>query len=233
MKILAVDTAAKTVSAALGDGEKVLSSVYADTGLTHSQTLLPLIDFCLKSANTKVDEIDAFAVCTGPGSFTGVRIGAAAIKGLARGQNKPCIELSTLEELAHHLRQTDCTCMAAMDARCNQVYCALFEIKDGEVIRLTDDMALMISETEKYLEGRENIIFVGDGAGACAEYYKDKMPVKAADEVLLKENAVFALKIAEEKYRKGETVNSAELMPSYLRLPQAERELRKKQGLKG
>ena len=126
MKILALESSACAASVAIAEDGKLLGEAFLNTGLTHSQTLLPLVHGLLKNANLALDEIDAFAVTNGPGSFTGVRIGVAAIKGLAFPHDKPCIPLSTLEVIAFGQTGGDCTVCAAMDARCAQVYTALF-----------------------------------------------------------------------------------------------------------
>ena len=128
MKILAIDSSAKTASAAVLDGKKILGEIYIDVGLTHSQTLLLLVERILANVALDIDDIDAFAVTTGPGSFTGVRIGVALVKGFAFAKNKPCIPVSTLHALAYNLIDSNCIVCAVMDARCNQVYNAIFEV---------------------------------------------------------------------------------------------------------
>lgn len=146
MKILALESSACAASVAIAEDGKLLGEAFLNTGLTHSQTLLPLVHGLLKNANLALDEIDAFAVTNGPGSFTGVRIGVAAIKGLAFPHDKPCIPLSTLEVIAFGQTGGDCTVCAAMDARCEQVYTALFSCRAGALSRLTEDAAMKITE---------------------------------------------------------------------------------------
>lgn len=229
MKILAVDTTATAASAALIDGGKIISEVYTNTGLTHSQTLMPMVDCVLKGANIKVGDIDFFAVNNGPGSFTGVRIGVAAVKGMAQITGKPCIAVSTLEALAYNLSDNDCIAVSAMDARCGQVYTASFSAEKGTVTRLTPDIAVAVEEPEERLkEYRKKIIFVGDGAKLCYNYYKDKLDCSLAGELLRYQRAASTALCAYIKAENGETVSASELMPAYLRLPQAERELKKK-----
>lgn len=228
MKILAVDTTASAASVAVMSDGKILGASFTNTGLTHSQTLMPMVENTLKGANTEIGSIDLFAVNNGPGSFTGVRIGVAAVKGMAHLGNKSCVEISTLESLAYNLIDTDCVAVCAMDARCNQVYAALFRIENGVVERLCEDKALLISELEKELtEDTLPIIFVGDGAKLCYEYYKEKIPCRLASEKNRFQSAKSTALCAYLK-EKDAYVSAQTLMPSYLRLPQAERELKKK-----
>lgn len=228
MKILAVDTTAAAASAAVLSDGKILGASFTNTGLTHSQTLMPMIENTLTGACTDIDEIDLFAVNNGPGSFTGVRIGVAAVKGMAHMKNKKCMEISTLESLAYNLIDTDCTAVCAMDARCSQVYTAAFRCENGEVTRLSEDRALLISELEEELKVFSlPVIFVGDGAGLCYEYYKEKISCRLASEKNRFQNAKSTALIAYLK-EESDYVSAQTLMPSYLRLPQAQRELKKK-----
>ena len=122
MRILAVDTSAVCASVAVTQDGKILSEGSINTGLTHSRTLMPMIDSVLKNGEISLDSIDLFACSVGPGSFTGIRIGVAAIKGLCDALGKKCVPVSTLEALAHNLVGRSCTAVSVMDARCNQVY---------------------------------------------------------------------------------------------------------------
>lgn len=228
MKILAVDTTASAASVAVMSDGKVLGASFTNTGLTHSQTLMPMVENTLRGANTGLDDIDLFAVNNGPGSFTGVRIGVAAVKGMAHLKEKKCIEISTLESLAYNLIDADCIAVCAMDARCNQVYAALFRCENGVVTRLCEDKALLISELENEITGKDlPVIFVGDGAKLCYEYYKEKLPCRLAGENNRYQNAKSVALCAYLK-SDGAYISAQTLMPSYLRLPQAQRELKKK-----
>ena len=175
MKILSVDSSAKACSAAILEDDKILGSFFINTALTHSQTLVPMIDAVVKNTSTDLNTIDAFAVSAGPGSFTGVRIGVAAIKGLAMPLNKPCISVSTLESMPYNIISENCIAVCVMDARCSQVYNALFEIKNGEVQRLCEDRALSIDDLAEDLKQYKNkLILVGDGAELCYNSFKEK-----------------------------------------------------------
>ncbi|MBO5879114.1 MAG: tRNA (adenosine(37)-N6)-threonylcarbamoyltransferase complex dimerization subunit type 1 TsaB, partial [Clostridia bacterium] len=165
MKILALDSTAKIATVAMLDDEKPLAAYSIDNGLTQSELLLPMAEAMLKSLNIKFSEIELFAVTSGPGSFTGVRIGTALIKGMAFGKDIPCVSLSTLEALAENLRGLSGIATAVMDARRGQVYAAIFRLQDGEITRLTDDLAIPIADLYERLSEykSEPIYLVGDG----------------------------------------------------------------------
>ena len=226
MKILAVDSSAKACSAAIVDDKKILGSFFINTALTHSQTLVPMINDLLINTSTKINSIDAFAVSTGPGSFTGVRIGVSAVKGLAMPIKKPCIAVSTLEAMPYNLISEDCVAVCVMDARCNQVYNALFEINGGSITRLCKDRALSIEDLKEELKSFDKkLILVGDGAELCYEKYKDDFDnIYISQESSRYQNAVGVAYACENK----ELITCEELLPSYLRLPQAQRELLKR-----
>lgn len=233
MRILAFDSTATAASVAICDSGKVLTEFFVNAGLTHSRTLVPMLDAALKNTDSDLNSIDAIAISNGPGSFTGVRIGVAVAKGIAFAENLPCVEVSTLESMAYNLTLTDCLVCSVMDARCAQVYNALFEIKYGEVVRLCDDRALAIADlkaelTENYTDKR--IILVGDGAELCfKEFIDTNLSVELAPVALRYQKASSVALAAFDKLNKGEKPQTAsELLPSYLRLSQAERELKKK-----
>lgn len=227
MIVLGIDSSATAASAAILKDNKLLSEVFSDTGLTHSQTLLPMIDSCMKNAGINIDDVDLIAVANGPGSFTGVRIGIATVKGIAFTKNIPCVEVSTLECMAHNITSFDGVICSVMDARCNQVYTAFFENTEFcKVNRLSEDTAMSIDELgEKIVELSKKIIFVGDGAELCYEKLKDKVTnLFIAPSHIRKQRAsgvALASKFEESKSSKDITVN-------YIRLPQAQRELIKR-----
>lgn len=232
MKILAVDSSAKTASVAVVDGNMLVSECFVNAGLTHSRTLMPMVDNALAQADMKIGDIDAFCVNAGPGSFTGIRIGVAAVKGLALCEEKPCAGISTLEAAAYNFTDENCIVCVSMDARCNQVYTALFRCENKKIDRLCEDKAVSIdSLCDELLQFDEKIYLAGDGAEICFNAFKDKLP----NAVLAAENrryqraygAALAAANNEELFR-----NSAELAPVYLRLPQAERELKIRKGEK-
>lgn len=228
MKILGIDSSAKSASAAIIDGGKVLGCFYTNTGLTHSQTLMPMIESLLKNANVKLEDIELIAVNKGPGSFTGIRIGVAAAKGMADVLKIPVYGASTLGSMAYNLVDNDCIVCSAMDARCGQVYNAIFDITDGKITRLTEDSADSIENVEKKLKEYKKIKFiVGDGAEICYNNLKNIDRVRLASQTHRFQSAVGvcfeAMNAPKDQY-----IESAMLVPEYLRLPQAERELNKK-----
>ena len=233
MKILALETSAKSVSAAVVENGAVLASSYQNTGLTHSRTLMPLVDGMLKAAELSLDAMGLVAVAQGPGSFTGLRIGVSAAKGLAWAKELPCCGVSTLLAMAQNLRHLDGTIVCAMDARRNQVYNAVFRAENGQLTRLTEDRAVSLAELAEELKNKEGAKFVvGDGAKLCYTYLTQQgIPCRMAPAALVMQNAVGVGLAAEELAAEGKTVSSQELVPVYLRLSQAERE-RLAKGLK-
>ncbi len=189
---------------------------------------MPMVENVLRSAALSISDIDAFAVANGPGSFTGVRIGISAVKGMAHARKLPCIAVSTLEAMTYNYADVDAIICSVMDARCNQVYNALFKCKSGKVLRLCDDRALSIEELSHEIEilSQNNIIYiVGDGAEIFYSAVGHLKNVTLADEKRRFQNAVGVSLAAQN----GKTVSVSELQPFYLRLPQAERELKRKE----
>lgn len=228
MLILGLDSSAVAGSCALCEirGEKlsVIAESFINTKLTHSQTLMPMVEAMLKSVDTGFDKIDRIAVASGPGSFTGVRIGVSAAKGLGCALNKPCIGVSSLHSLALNLTGFDGLACAVMDARRSQFYNALFEVHGGMPERITPDRAISAEDLNKELEERiserpEKIFLVGDGCEK-AQGLISSVDTKLAP-VSLRFPKASNVCIASLDYK---AVSAAALMPVYLRLPQAERE---------
>ena len=168
MRILALETSARAVSAAVTEDGKVLCSGYQDTGLTHSRTLMPIVEAMLKNTGLTVRDCDAVAVAAGPGSFTGIRIGVSAAKGLAFAADKPCAAVSTLEAMARNVSHMDALVVCAMDARRSQIYNALFTAEQGRLTRRTPDRAIGLAELAEELRDEPlPLVLVGDGAALC------------------------------------------------------------------
>ena len=232
MKILSLDTTAEVCTAALCEDSKLIAETTVNTGNTHSQTLLPVIEQLLKISETDVSEIDCFACSTGPGSFTGVRIGVATIKGIAYGKGKPCVSVSTLEALAYNLVGFDGIICPVMNARRNQVYNALFECKNGEIVRLCPDRALSIDELDEELSAKDAPIYlVGDGYEITAKGFK-KTNISFVPERYRVQSAYSVARCAIKNLAAGESLTDAELVPIYLRPSQAERERNERLGIK-
>ena len=233
MKILALETSAKAVSAAVSENGRILASGYQDTGLTHSRTLMPIVEHILKNTDLKLSDMDAIAVAVGPGSFTGIRIGVSAAKGLAFSVDKPAVGVSTLAAMARNAAFFDGLIVCAMDARRSQVYNAVFAAEGGQLTRLTPDRAIALSQLAEELQGdpRPKLV-VGDGAALCSGFLSEAgIPCRMAPAQLVMQNAVGVALAAEEMAARGETVSARDLVPVYLRLSQAERE-RLAKGLK-
>lgn len=229
MLILSVDSSATPASVCLYDG-KVLAEYFINTKLTHSQTLVAMIESVLRVTNTDVKDIDLYAVNNGPGSFTGVRIGVSAVKGMAYAQDKPCVPVSTLHSMAYLDLSVDAIICACMDARRQQVYNALFRVRDGKAERLCDDRAIAVDMLIEELRGfTEKVILVGDGAELVYNSCKELKFIHLAPANNRFQRASSTAMIAGEMFGQGETVSAAALMPSYLRLSQAERERMEKQ----
>lgn len=224
MLILALESSAKAASAALARDGQLLDMEFQNNGLTHSKTLLPMAEQVLQRAGLTVADLDAVAVAHGPGSFTGIRIGVSAVKGLCWAAEKPAIGVSTLEAMAWNADAAPegSVICCAMDARRNQVYNALFEFRDGSPCRLTKDRPIGLAELSEELETFGRQIFVlGDGAELCYNYLKEQnLDVCLAPESVRYQNAWGVCRAAEGK----EALSAAALLPVYLRLSQAERE---------
>ena len=225
MLILGIDTAAAPCCAAVYDTDKqqTLGSVVINNKLTHSVTLMPVVSDLLRNSGITTEDIDLFAVANGPGSFTGLRIGISAVKGMAFAASKPCAAVSTLEAMAYNVAICDGIVCAAIDARCNQVYTATFLNDNGTVTRLTEEECLKADELAARLSEYDgDIILVGDGA---------QLVKKAADEQGI------STRLAPDPLRfqtgygvclaamNAEQITPEQLMPMYLKLPQAQREL--------
>ena len=224
MKILGIDTSAVVSACAVcetGENPKVIASGTLNTKLTHSQTLVPFLENIIKCAGLDLKDIDVFAVSAGPGSFTGLRIGVSVIKGMASALDKPVRSVSTLEAIAHNFIVTDAIVCAVMDARCNQVYNALFRIQNGIVMRLCDDRAIFIEDLKKDLNNyNERIILAGDGADLVYSKIRDGL-IELAPPALKYQTGPGVCFASEH----CSDISADALMPVYLRLPQAEREI--------
>ncbi len=225
MYILAVDTSSKTASVALLKDKTVVGEYFTNTGFQHSSTLMPMIHSLLECSKVSPNDIDLYSVTTGPGSFTGVRIGVSAVKGMAYAHNKPCVEVSPLESMAMNMLDFDGIVCPTMDARCNQVYNALFRCEKGAFTRLCDDRAIKIDTLSEELKTQnQKVCFLGDGAKLCIKAGEEagiSCFVPAENNLYPKASSVGL--IGYEKSIKGEIVSAEALSPLYLRPPQAVR----------
>ena len=226
MKILALESSAVAASVALCEDEVLIGQTFQNTGLTHSQTLLPMAEHLLQGCGLTMQDIDLVAVAQGPGSFTGLRIGVAAAKGLAWAAELPCAGCSTLESMAWNLAGFQGEVCAAMDARRKQVYNARFRVDGLQPYRITPDRAISLEDLVAELKGTETTqIVVGDGAELCYDALTAAgIPAKLAPPNLRMQSAWGVARLALEQARAGHTLTPGELNPVYHRLSQAERE---------
>ena len=236
MNILALESSAVAASVALMRDGSLLAESTVNIGHTHSETLLPMVEELLGRVGLSVSDVDVFAVSAGPGSFTGVRIGVASVKGLAFGSGKPCVGVSTLEALAENLSVIpNALICPVMNARRNQVYTALFRNSEIGLTRLSPDTAISVEELETALAAYdEPVFFVGDGYDlVIAQIRHAVCPVPVR---LRLQSAASVAKVAERAYQSGFFTTDAALAPVYLRPSQAERtraEQLENQSLKG
>ncbi len=228
MLILALESSAKAASCALCRDDFLVAQAFQNSALTHSVTLLPMVEDMLKNCSTSLDQVELVAVAAGPGSFTGLRIGVAEAKGLAWARDLPCAACSTLEamawSLAHLEGQEICCCM---DARRSQVYAARFRIEKGVPVRLTQDDAVSLDALADEIEknSKKSQIIVGDGWELCYnEFQRRGIACSVAPPHLRYQSAWGVARCALELARRGDLTTAAALAPDYHRLSQAERE---------
>lgn len=223
MKLLSIESSAKAASVALTDNGRLVSQFFQASALTHSRTLLKMAEDMLSDLEMTVSDVDAVAVSIGPGSFTGIRIGVATAKGLCWGGDKPCIGVSTLEAMAHQLRdRKDVIIVAAMDARRSEIYNACFLPMGDRVERLCEDRAIPISQlADEAKNSGKTYFFVGDGAELCYNAFSELgLPALLAPEPLRLQTAWGVAMAADGR----QPEDASDLAPKYLRLSQAERE---------
>lgn len=224
MLILAIESSAAAASAAVCRDGRLIGQYIQQCGLTHSQTLLPMAMDLLRNTALTLEEVDALAVSVGPGSFTGVRIGVATVKGLCWGAEKPAVGVSTLEAMAWNgvCAGEDAVVCCAMDARRDQIYNALFRIRDGAPLRLCPDRAASLEEVGAELKNFGKRIFVvGDGGALCYNWLTEHGAAAELAPENVRYQSAWGVCMAAE----GKPPQSAgALIPVYLRLSQAERE---------
>ena len=234
MLVFGIDTCCMAATAALVNDDIMVAQTVINQNKTHSQIMMPQIEQMFKAAEVNPKDVDAFAAAVGPGSFTGVRIGVASVKAMAQAANKPCVAVSTLEALAFSSKFFDGIVSPILDARRNQVYNALFQGGKDGLVRLCDDRALALDELLAQLKQMDkNVIFMGDGTLVFKEQIKAELGEKAffAPKISNLNLAGAVAEIGFEKFQQGESVSYGKLVPSYIRLSQAEREKLEREGL--
>ena len=238
MKILALDSSGLVASVALLENDNLVAEFTVNNKKTHSQTLLPMLDEVVKAAGIELDTVDAIAIAAGPGSFTGLRIGAATVKGLSLALDKPIIPVPTLEGLAYNFWGSDRLICPIMDARRNQVYTGIYEFCKAEAEAgsceqqlvmqcVKDQCASPVDELVDELNrlGRE-VTFLGDGVPVYRRQITEgmKVPFSFAPAANNRQRAASVASLGAIYYAQGKTVTAAEHEPEYLRKSQAERE---------
>lgn len=230
MKILALDTSGMNCSACIINEEKVIADFNVNTGTTHSQTLMPMIDSMLKYSDVSLDDIDVFACSIGPGSFTGLRIGIATIKAFALANNKAVVGVPSLVGLAYNISNFDGIICSILDAKNDNVYAALFKYENDKPVMIENYITDTIDDLIENLKSKnEKVMFVGDGSVSFREKLIESLNEKAYFAPLHLNNQLSTsiAKAALEKANLGETESCDTLMPMYLKKSQAEREAEK------
>lgn len=225
MKILAVDSTENTAAVAITEDDTLIASTVINAGRSHSELLLPAIESLMTASHLSYDDIGLFACSSGPGSFTGVRIGVATIKGLAFGRNIPCIGVSATEALAYNYLNIDGIICPAMDARRSQLYNAIFRSHNGRIERLTPDRTISSCDlASELLSYDEHIYFCGGGEHIIRAAAEGNQNVRPTPEILKRQNAYsVAVCALRNLCENTDHLTDKALSPSYLRPSQAER----------
>ncbi len=224
MNIVAIDTSGPVASCAVMKDGEIVHAISMNQGLTHSETIMPALDESMYAAGISCKDVDVFAAVAGPGSFTGVRIGVCAVKGLAHAYNTPCVQIDALEALSMNFQYFDGIACPILDARRNQVYCAAFDMKNGRSERVLEDDAIEIGAFLEKLPQDRKMVFLGDGLRVHEQKIRETLGDRAviAPANLRQLRAEAACLLAEQK--KDQWMEGRMLTPIYLRVPQAERE---------
>lgn len=231
MRILAVDSSSNVASAAIMDDNILIGECSINYKKTHSQTLMPMIETLMHAVEADIESVDLFAVSNGPGSFTGLRIGLATIKGLAHACQKPITLVSTLEALAYNLPYNDGLIVPILDARRDHVYTAIYTWKNEMLKTHTEPCAVSIASLLNILKSNDRrIIFLGDGIVRFETQIKEVLGSRAlfAPGNVSLQRASSVAAAAFVKQQSSETVKYDDVIPVYLRKSQAEREYEEK-----
>ncbi len=227
MTILAIDSSALPVSCAILRDGRMTAEFTISIKLTHSETLMPLVDDMLKRSGISFDEIDAFGVSKGPGSFTGLRIGTATVKGLAMAADKPVIPVPTLEAMAYNIYGGDALIVPMMDARRKNVFTAIYEYLDNGLREIMPQSAIPLRDLLEKVNGlKRSVVFTGDGIYSFREDLEEavKVPFLIAPPHLSMQRAGAVGALAEVYYNKGKYTDAGSFRPDYIKASQAERE---------
>ncbi|MGG7142243.1 tRNA (adenosine(37)-N6)-threonylcarbamoyltransferase complex dimerization subunit type 1 TsaB [Clostridium nigeriense] len=233
MIVLSIDSASKVATAALLDENNLIAEYTINNKLEHSTLIMDMVDKLLKDSSLDIDDVDGFVVSKGPGSFTGLRIGMATVKGLSLGSNKPYVSISSLDALAYSLVNFDGIICPMMDALRNSVYTCLYKGNNGNLEKLIDYSALELDELIEILKEKgEKVIFTGDAVNKHKDYLSENFPnaIFAPNHLnIIRASSLGELGIKMLLNNECDDLNSA---PFYLKKPQAQRELEKRLALK-
>lgn len=232
MKILGIESSGLTASIAVWQDDMIIAEYTTNFKKTHSETLLPMIAEVLERINIDVNEMDYIAVSEGPGSFTGLRIGAATAKGLGLATGKELVSVPTVEALAYSLYNVQGVICPIMDAKRDQVYTGIFKYEDGELKTLFNTDAVAITEIIDRINGfGKEVTFLGDGVPVYKDVINDsiKVPCRYAPANLAYQSAASVCVLAAKMVKEGKVVGADMMRPEYLRLSQAERERMEKE----
>lgn len=233
MLILSVDSSSSTATCALVKDDEILGEINLNNKKQHSVILMDLIDKILKEYDVDINSLDGFVISRGPGSFTGLRIGMATLKGLAFASNKPLTSISTLDALAYNVISFNGIICSIMDALRDNVYTCLYKNENNSLIPLIKEDCLSIDELTNILKEKNlPVIFVGDGAIKHKDYLKENLPncsFAPNHSNFPKASSVGELGI--KKIKEGIIENIDSINPIYLRKSQAEREYEKRMGI--
>ncbi len=227
MRLLALDSSGLVASVALLEDDNLIAEYTINYKKTHSQTLLPMLDEIVRMTETDMNSLDAIAIAKGPGSFTGLRIGSATVKGLGLALEKPIIGVPTIEGLAMNLYGTDALVCPLMDARRNQVYTGIYRFQDGAMQIVKDQVPVAIEEIVDALNQIGNkVIFIGDGVPVYQNVIEKliEVPHLYAPANMNKQRAASVGVRALDYWKAGSYTDADSFAPDYLRLSQAERE---------
>ncbi len=227
MKILGIDSSGMVASVAILSNDILLAEYSVNYKKTHSQTLLPMLDEIVRMTELDLQDIDAIAVAAGPGSFTGLRIGSATVKGLGLALDKPIISVPTCHGLAYNLWGTDKLVCPIMDARRNQVYTGLYEFVDEELSIVLDQSAMGIDELVNILNNMgRTVVFTGDGVPVFEKFIRENISCEFsfAPPHRSRQSGASVAALGAVMYGKGQYEKAEEHKPIYLRKSQAERE---------
>ncbi|AGK99043.1 tRNA (adenosine(37)-N6)-threonylcarbamoyltransferase complex dimerization subunit type 1 TsaB [Clostridium pasteurianum] len=232
MRVLSIDSATEAATCAVIEDERLLGEITFNYKKQHSIILMTIIDNLLKNINTDINTIDGFVISKGPGSFTGLRIGMATVKGLSQGSNKPFISISSLDALAYNMAYTPGIICPILDALRGNVYTALYQFEENNLNRLTDYKIISLEELLVFVkEQNKSITFIGDGIKLFKEQILKYLPEASfapSHLNLVRSSALGELGL--KRLLQGENDNLYDSAPIYIRKSQAEREYEKRTG---